>query len=134
MRKQETNNLMMIIGGVAVLLVGYAMYYWYNYTKTPGDLDNFAACLTEKGAKFYGAYWCPHCQVQKAMFGKSKDKIPYIECSTADGKGQTEECTNAGITGYPTWIFADMSSSTGEQALEVLAEKTGCVLPSSTTQ
>jgi hypothetical protein len=31
----------MILGAVAVLLVGYAMYYWYNYTKTPGDLDNF---------------------------------------------------------------------------------------------
>jgi len=20
-----------------------------------------AECLTESGAKFYGAYWCPHC-------------------------------------------------------------------------
>lgn len=113
---------------IAALLIGGALYYWQSYMKAPGQLDAFAQCLSEKGAKFYGAYWCPHCQAQKALFGRSKDKLPYVECA-AEGKAQADECATAGIEGYPTWIFADGSRESGEQTLEKLAQKTGCLLP-----
>ncbi|MEK7575095.1 MAG: hypothetical protein AAB511_02605, partial [Patescibacteria group bacterium] len=91
--------------------------------------DGFAQCLKDKGAIFYGAFWCPHCQKQKALFGSAKKLLPYIECSTPDGRGQLPLCTEVGIKNYPTWVFPDMSSSTGEVALSVLSEKTGCPLP-----
>jgi hypothetical protein len=104
-----------------------------NYYNTPGEYDEFAACLEENGAQFYGAFWCPHCQNQKAAFGKSSKYLPYTECSTPDGKGQMAACTEAGIESYPTWKFADGSMLTGEQSLEVLAAKTGCeVAPAQT--
>jgi hypothetical protein len=45
-----------------------------------------------------------------------------------DGKGQIEECREAGIKAYPTWEFADGERVTGELQLAVLAEKTQCVL------
>src|SRR5690606_1699273 len=80
----------------------------------PGQLDAFASCLAEEGATFYGAFWCPHCQNQKAMFGRSARLLPYVECSTPDGRGQLQLCTDAGITGYPTWIFEDGTIETGE--------------------
>ena len=95
----------------------------------PGKYDTFTQCLKDKGAIFYGAFWCSHCQTQKKMFGLSVKFLPYVECSTPDGSNQTKECTDKGITGYPTWVFADSSRLTGKIPLQTLADKTSCPLP-----
>lgn len=92
-----------------------------------GPGDKFAKCLTENGAKMYGAFWCPHCTEQKEAFGTSWEHISYIECSKPD-KTQTEFCTNAVISSYPTWEFADGNREVGKLSFAVLAEKTGCTL------
>ena len=63
------------------------------------------------------------------MFGKSADKLPYVECSSPDGKEQLEVCRESNIQGYPTWEFADGSRIEGEISIETLAQKTGCSLP-----
>jgi len=94
----------------------------------PGKFDEFATCLKDKGAVFYGAFWCTHCQAQKKLFGSSQKLLPYVECSTADGQGQTQACIEKKITGYPTWIFADGTELNGEIPLQQLADKTSCVL------
>lgn len=96
--------------------------------RAPGKLDAFAQCLKDQGAVFYGAFWCSHCQNQKALFGRSARMLPYIECSTPNGQSQTSECQDKKIAGYPTWEFKDGSRLSGELALERLAEKTGCSL------
>lgn len=95
----------------------------------PGKYDEFAICLKDKGAVFYGAFWCSHCQATKKMFGSSQKFLPYVECSTPDGNGQLAQCADKKITGYPTWEFADGSRLTGELSFETLAEKTSCILP-----
>lgn len=95
----------------------------------PGRLDAFASCVAESDATFYGAFWCPHCQNQKAMFGSSARLLPYTECSTPDGNGQLSVCTDAGIQTYPTWEFADGSRQTGVLSLDALSTITGCQLP-----
>lgn len=114
-----------VIGIVAIIGVIFVI----NQGNTPGKYDDFAKCLDEKGAVFYGAFWCPHCQNQKAMFGRSAKYLPYVECSTPDGKGQLPVCTEKNIEGYPEWRFADGSTQSGEVSLEALAENTSCVLP-----
>ncbi|HEY4502259.1 MAG TPA: thioredoxin domain-containing protein [Candidatus Paceibacterota bacterium] len=122
------SNKLLLGGAIVVALVLLAMSaFWYR--SQPGKLDTFAQCLGEKGATFYGAFWCPHCQNQKALFGNSAKLLPYIECSTSDGKQQLQICTDAGITGYPTWEFANGERLSGEVELKVLSEKTGCELP-----
>ncbi len=73
-------------------------------------------------------YWCPHCQAQKKLFSNST-KLPYVECSTPNGQGQLPICIEAGITGYPTWEFADGTRLDGERTLEELGTKTNCALP-----
>jgi hypothetical protein len=93
--------------------------------RKPGKYDGLAQCISDSGAKFYGAWWCPHCQATKAMFGKSAKLLPYIECSDKSQK-QTKQCDDIGIKGYPTWIFKDESRLTGELTFEQLAEKTSC--------
>ena len=90
--------------------------------------DGFAQCLSESGAKMFGAYWCPHCQQQKADFGKSWEYVDYIECSLPRRAGQTAVCTQAGIESYPTWEFADGSRRNGKLSLNELALATGCSL------
>lgn len=120
------NNTLFIIGIIAVVAVGIILMAYRP--APPAGMVAFAECLGEKGATFYGAFWCPHCQNQKAMFGAADKYLPYVECSTPDAKGQLPVCTEKEIKSYPTWEFADGSRLTGEIALETLATKTGCEL------
>jgi thiol-disulfide isomerase/thioredoxin len=116
---------------VAVIIVIVALGLWgllaLNQQST--KLDSFASCIQEKGATFYGAFWCPHCQAQKALFKRSSRLLPYVECSEKDGRTQTQACTEKNISTYPTWQFADGTTQTGTLSLDQLAEKTGCVIP-----
>lgn len=70
------------------------------------NYDEFAKCLTEKGAVMYGAEWCTHCKEQKAAFGDSFKYIKYIECPE-----NILLCTDKGINGYPTWIIGTSTGS-----------------------
>lgn len=90
--------------------------------------SKLAQCLTKNGVKFYGAFWCSHCQKQKKLFGQAVKELPYVECSTPNGKAQTSVCIDAGITSYPTWKFPDGSEQLGEMTLEELSTKTNCPL------
>ncbi|GIU68879.1 MAG: hypothetical protein KatS3mg002_0115 [Candidatus Woesearchaeota archaeon] len=97
-------------------------------SKEETNLDDFAKCLTEKGAKMYGAYWCPHCNNQKEMFGDSVKYITYVECAVeGQPQVQTPECIAERIAGYPTWII-NGERYPGEQTLQTLSKLTGCKL------
>lgn len=137
MNKNKSGKNILLIA--LVIIVG-AMGYWYYNQSKPSELNDFVSCLGAKGVKFYGAFWCSHCQAQKALFGNAKANLPYVECSTADSKGQTQICKDKGITSYPTWSFQETSTTTatttevfsqGEKTLQELADKTSCVLPAS---
>lgn len=102
-----------------------------NYiTANVGIYDDFAQCLTDSGTKMYGAYWCPHCDTQKKMFGSSFDFAPYVECDARGNNADPAACQAAGIEGYPTWIFPDGERRSGETPLRTLAALSGCELPS----
>lgn len=123
----KTKNI--ILGSIITLLVvGGFIGFLVFQAKKPGQYDDLAQCVSNSGAKFYGAFWCPHCQAQKAAFGKSAKLLPYIECSESNGKTQTQACIDADIKGYPTWEFADGSRSSGRLSVEELAEITSCTL------
>lgn len=118
-----------IIAVIAVAVVVFLVYSKIARNNKPGPLDGFTQCLKDKGAIFYGAFWCPNCQNQKTMFGNSKRLLPYIECSTPDGQAQLKDCREKNVEGYPTWEFSDGGREVGVLSLETLAEKTGCELP-----
>lgn len=129
--KFSNQTIAILVGGA--ILLGLVVWFFVQGggagNAAPGKYDEFAKCLDEQGAVFYGTYWCPHCQNQKKMFGSSAKYLPYVECSTPDGKSQKQICRDKDITGYPTWVFADESRISGSVPLEELAEKTGCELP-----
>jgi len=127
MKKRHKKALYWIIAIVAVVTAAWAIN---SYSNQPGELDSFAQCLEDQGATFYGAYWCPACNQQKTMFGRSQDLLPYEECSLPNRGGRNELCTGLGIEGYPTWEFPDGERVTGVVSLEELSRKTSCELPS----
>jgi hypothetical protein len=93
------------------------------------NMDDFAKCLADSGAKMYGAYWCGHCSNQKKLFGDSWQYVNYTECDANGNNAKPELCTEAGVTGYPTWIFADGTKAEGELSFSELSKKSGCALP-----
>ena len=93
----------------------------------PKIIAQLADCLSQKGAKMYGTYWCPHCQAQKKLFGAAFSKINYVECSPqGNPREQTQACKDAGIMSYPTWVFPNGDRTSGEIAFKDLADKAGC--------
>jgi hypothetical protein len=119
----RTVVILVIIGVVgAIAAMRYA-----ERNQAPDKRNDLAQCLTDKGTKMYGAYWCPHCQAQKKLFGRAFSKVTYIECAVpGNPREQTQACKDANISGYPTWVYPDGSRSNGEQTLSELAEKSGC--------
>ena len=119
----------LIFWGIIIGLVILGVFASFMVSARPNKLDSFVQCIKDSGTIFYGAFWCPHCQATKGMFGSAAKLLPYVECSTPDGSGQLPVCQEKGVTSYPTWVFPDGSTLTGERTLQELSEKTGCQLP-----
>jgi hypothetical protein len=112
-----------------IILIFLSLFLLSACTSSNSKYDEFAKCLTQKNIKVYGAFWCSNCEAQKQLFGSSWEKINYIECSTPDGKNQTDECFKAGIKAYPTWEFSNGKRIEGKLSLEILSKLSGCSLP-----
>ena len=115
----------------AVLIVAAFGLAYYLGNRSQHKHDAFARCLTDRGVKMYGAWWCPHCQEQEKEFDASFKYVPYVECGIkGDTHGRSQACIDANIVHYPTWQFPP----TGERVervftLQELSDRTGCALP-----
>jgi len=89
---------------------------------------DFAKCLTEKGAKFYGATWCGHCANQKELFGDAMQYVNYVECWDSENNTVVAACVDAKIEAFPTWDFSGGERQLGELTLENLSALSGCEL------
>ena len=76
----------------------------------------------------YGAFWCPHCDTQKQLFGGAVTQIPYVECDPEGESAQPQLCQDKGIQGYPTWEIAG-EFYPGVHSLETLASLSGYANP-----
>ena len=85
--------------------------------------QDLAIHLSVSEVKMYGAYWCPHCDTQKQLFGRAADRIPYIECDPEGENSQTALCQQKGIQAYPTWEISGELRQ-GVQPLGKLADLT----------
>lgn len=105
-----------------IILFFISLLVLTNCSSGPGRFDTFAQCLSEKGAVMYGTEWCSHCKAQKKDFGSSFQYINFIDCDL-----QKDECTKAGVKGYPTWNI-DGENYPGQQAFYKLSQVSGCEL------
>jgi hypothetical protein len=116
-------KIILILGLLGVIFLVGCSKVSIDNSSSPGELDNFAQCLTEKGVKMYGTEWCSHCKNQKAAFGSSFQYVDYVDCDK-----NKQACNSADITGYPTWTI-EGNNYPGEQQLNNLASLSGCKLP-----
>ena len=108
-----------------VLIIGIALLARSADNNSLQEKILLAKCLTEKGVKMFGAFWCPHCKTQKELFGSAFDYINYIECSLPSGE-QNQFCEAQKIEGYPTWEFSDGLRIEGEASFQTLKLRSGC--------
>lgn len=115
--------------GSLVLVLALHLHYTGAWGPTPTaenpKLRALAIHLGQADAKFYGAFWCPHCKEQKQMFEASAHRLPYIECSP-DGRyrPQNPTCRQMAIRVYPTWIINGRRYD-GKLTLQELATHSG---------
>jgi glutaredoxin len=114
------------VGGTLVAVLALHLYYAGYWGRAPRPEDPWVRGLAEHLAKsevkFYGTYWCPHCNDQKELFGESAKRLPYVECSPGGASApQAAECKEKNIQSYPTWIINGQRLS-GTQSLDALAQ------------
>lgn len=128
-RESEPNPWIPKIAIGLLIIIIVAGGYMLIQRRENNKLNAFAKCLGDKGAKMYGAYWCPHCADQKERFGSSFQYAPYVECGIKGSRATSQVCTDANVKHYPTWVFADGSRVEGDHPLDFLSQQTGCPLP-----
>ncbi len=130
MKNKSSNSKYLIIGTIIfVVIVGIIFLSKGKEKYSSESMDNFAKCLTEKGAIMYGTFWCPHCAKTKKLFGSSFSYINYIECDPRGDNEQSILCISKNIDKYDTWEFSDGTRLISEPTLEQFTQKTGCVIP-----
>jgi hypothetical protein len=100
-----------------VILIGLSVS---AQIKKPGKYDEFANCLTEKGAVIYGNDFCSYTMKQLGFFGKSQKLLNYVKCINNE-----ELCNSKGVDITPTWEINGETYS-GVQTFEALAAYSGC--------
>ena len=96
--------------------------------RTDLDLGELAQCVSDSGAKFYGAHWCPVCLRQNKAFGEHSGDLPYVECYDGSrSEGMNETCRQAGIRSFPTWVLEDGRVASRLLSPAELAAATGCL-------
>ena len=115
-QKPSKSKYYAIAGVIGFVILATATYSIYSINK-PGPYDDFAKCLTEKGAVIYGAIdWCKYTQGQKAMFGSSWKYLNYQDFTKL-----------LGIKKTPTWVI-NGAWYENVQSFDTLASVTGCKL------
>jgi uncharacterized membrane protein/glutaredoxin len=111
-------------GGVAAAVLaplGAAFVFAMPAGGGAGFEAALARHLREKGAVMYGAYWCPHCTEQKALFGDAAKDLPYVECDKGGVNARPDLCEKAGVKSFPTWVMGNERRE-GVQSPQALAD------------
>jgi len=118
--KKKLKNYLVLV--LLLIAIGIFSYTIYLRNKGPGQYDDLAKCLTEKGAIIYGNDFCQFTARQLNSFGKSERYLKYVKCAA-----NQQLCDSKDIRITPTWEISGKMYS-GIQSFEKLAELTGCKL------
>ncbi|MBE9155885.1 hypothetical protein IQ265_03425 [Nodosilinea sp. LEGE 06152] len=117
------------LGGLALTALAFGCSPNSPNAADPSSYEaQLAQHLEATDGVMYGAYWCPHCADQKAMFKASAERLPYVECAADGDNPQPELCQQKGIQGYPTWEIGGQLYP-GVRSLDELAELSGFSAP-----
>ena len=117
-------RLAALAGLVSVAIVGLSLAVFSAAGPASPHQEALARHLSDSGARFYGAHWCPACGEQKRLFGNAAGELPYVECDPAGAGARPELCAQANVRTYPTWTISGHRRE-GVMSLDVLAELSG---------
>jgi len=120
-RIEEIKKNIIIFAVVVGIIILFTAFFYFK-THPSKNYDDFAKCLSLKGAEMYGTNTCVHCKAQKQLFGNSFQYINFFDCDKT-----LDLCLKQGVQGYPTWIINNTKYE-GSQSLEYLAYLSGCEL------
>lgn len=118
-----------VTAGAATVLAVAFIFAWDTPPATGYEAD-LARHLAARGAIMYGAFWCPHCQEQKALFGDGARHLPYVECDPKGAGARPDLCNQASVHSYPTWVLGAQRRE-GVLSLQELAALSGFQPPPS---
>lgn len=121
-KTNKINNGKLITILIISALIIAIIYLALMNSKKPSIYDNFAKCLTSKGAIIYGNDFCPYTGSQLNSFGKSERYLTYVKCAN-----NKQLCDEKGIKKTPTWEI-NGTMYEGIQGFEKLGEIAGCSL------
>ena len=97
-KKRKISTRKYVTISLLILILIFSIITINSYMKKPGKYDEFAKCLTEKGAVIYGNDYCQYTNKQLGMFGKSSKYLNYVKCSE-----NKKLCDDKKIDTTPTW-------------------------------
>ena len=118
---KKYKTALLVVAGLIIIWLIVRASAKSESAKSDGTPKSLARCLKASGAKFYGSVSCGYCTKQKAMFGNAAGDLPYIECTE-----NQKACQDAGVTGYPTWVFGNGKRQSGAISLDQLQQLSGC--------
>lgn len=118
-KKEKIQIKKYLLIAAVIVAFGIIAYTFYFRAQQPGQYDDFAKCLTEKGAIIYGNDFCDYTTKQRSMFGNSKKYLNYIGCA-----GGTE-CDLKKVKITPTWEI-NGTMYEGVQSFDKLSALSGC--------
>ncbi|MFI5322220.1 MAG: vitamin K epoxide reductase family protein [Thermodesulfobacteriota bacterium] len=107
-------TIMLSLAVTAVVVLGAALVQAEKFGESArqhsgyaGPANEFqiglAKYLTNNGAVMYGSFKCPHCSLQKELFGGAVKYVTYVECHPKGPNANPSLCFAKGIVNYPTW-------------------------------
>jgi hypothetical protein len=110
----------LVLIGLFLILVISSVILSVNNSQSK-KLDQFANCVAEKDAVYYGSsVGCKGCPVQEKMFKTSFNSLNYVDCAK-----EMSKCKSNDIIVVPSWdINGEITQ--GALTLEKLADLTGC--------
>ena len=121
-------RLAVLAGLVTVATVGLSFAAFNAAVPASQYQEALARHLSDTGARFYGAYWCPACREQKRLFGNAATELPYVECDPAGAGARPDLCSQANVRTFPTWTVG-ASRREGVTPLDTLATLSGFTPP-----
>ena len=116
--RKPVNIKKYLLLGIIVIILFAATFYVRGLR--PGKYDDFAKCLTEKGAIMYGNDFCSYTIQQRNGFGKSQKYLNYVKCIDNE-----DLCNSKQVKITPTWEINGQIYQ-GVQGFEKLSALTGC--------
>jgi thiol-disulfide isomerase/thioredoxin len=123
------NSLPIPLASAAAIVLALFLHFSGLFDPAAGPesprLKALAVHLRDSGARFFGAYWCPACKEQKALFEASAERLPYVECTPDGRRGPVNiACMANDVKNYPTWIIGG-ARHTGVVPVDELARLSG---------